>query len=253
MFRRLVMILRAKFNKGLRKAEDPRELMDLSYEDQQNLLYNVRRSIADLATSKKQLELKRDSVVKSIATLEEQATQAVKMERDDLAEQALQRKVMLEETRDGLNTSITELTERTNLASSQAAALEAKIEKFKIDKEVFGARYTAAEATVKIGEAFTGIGDGMQNIGQIAARANEALEQEEARGLAIGELVENGTLRDMTAIDAPDKLTKELASLTSGDKVKEELAALKAAHAPAIEAPKTTRKPRAKKAEVTAQ
>jgi hypothetical protein len=41
LMRRLVMLFRAKANKALDRAEDPREILDYSYERQLELRYDV--------------------------------------------------------------------------------------------------------------------------------------------------------------------------------------------------------------------
>ena len=51
------MIFKSKANKALDRAEDPRETLDYSYEKQLDLLQKVRRGVADVATSRKRLEL----------------------------------------------------------------------------------------------------------------------------------------------------------------------------------------------------
>jgi phage shock protein A len=57
MGRRIALIFKAKANKVLDKAEDPRETLDYSYEKQLELLTKVRRGVADVATSRKRLEI----------------------------------------------------------------------------------------------------------------------------------------------------------------------------------------------------
>ncbi|MGH3796307.1 MAG: PspA/IM30 family protein [Pseudonocardiaceae bacterium] len=51
--RRLALIFRAKTNKVLDRAEDPREVLDYSYERQVEMLAKVRRGLADVATSRR--------------------------------------------------------------------------------------------------------------------------------------------------------------------------------------------------------
>jgi len=46
LMRRLVMLFRAKANKVLDRTEDPREMLDYSYERQLELLQQVCRGIA---------------------------------------------------------------------------------------------------------------------------------------------------------------------------------------------------------------
>jgi phage shock protein A len=57
IMQRISLIFRSKANKALDKAEDPRETLDYSYTKQQELLQKVRRGLADVATSRKRLEL----------------------------------------------------------------------------------------------------------------------------------------------------------------------------------------------------
>ena len=57
IFQRMSLIFRAKANKALDRAEDPRETLDYSYQKQLELLQKVRRGVADVATSRKRLEL----------------------------------------------------------------------------------------------------------------------------------------------------------------------------------------------------
>ena len=57
MMKRISTIFRAKANKALDKAEDPRETLDYSYQRQLEMLTKVRRGVADVATSRKRVEL----------------------------------------------------------------------------------------------------------------------------------------------------------------------------------------------------
>ena len=64
IFKRMSTIFKAKANSALDKAEDPRETLDYSYQKQLELLQKVRRGVADVATSRKRVELQA-----SLATL----------------------------------------------------------------------------------------------------------------------------------------------------------------------------------------
>ena len=61
---RTMLILKAKWNKLLDRAENPAETLDYSYEEQLRQLQNVKRGIADLTTAKKRLELQYTSMQK---------------------------------------------------------------------------------------------------------------------------------------------------------------------------------------------
>src|SRR5438034_10089313 len=85
-------IVKAKLSKLLDRAEDPGETLDYSYEKQLELLQNVKRGIADVATAKKRLELQTTQLEQSVVKLETQARDALAAGREDLARQALERK-----------------------------------------------------------------------------------------------------------------------------------------------------------------
>ena len=59
---RLAMLFQAKASKVLDRAEDPRETLDYSYQKQLELLQQVRRGVADVATSRKRLELQAEQL-----------------------------------------------------------------------------------------------------------------------------------------------------------------------------------------------
>ena len=57
IFERIALMFKTKAHKTLDKYEDPRETLDYSYERQLELLRKVRRGVADVATSRKRVEL----------------------------------------------------------------------------------------------------------------------------------------------------------------------------------------------------
>ena len=90
--RRIATLFRAKANKALDRAEDPREMLDYSYERQLELLQQVRRGVADVATSRRRVELQLAQLQQSAAKLQGQAQQALAAGREDLAREALTRR-----------------------------------------------------------------------------------------------------------------------------------------------------------------
>src|SRR5262249_50981729 len=90
--KRVSTIFRAKANKALDKYEDPRETLEYSYEKQLELLQKVRRGVADVATSRKRVELQMNQLQQSTDKLDRQARDALAAGREDLAREALSRK-----------------------------------------------------------------------------------------------------------------------------------------------------------------
>src|SRR5258708_6470711 len=121
----------------LRQPEDPREALDLSYQRQLEILTKVRCGVADVATSRKRVELQVDSLEQQAGKLASQREEAVRAGRGELAAEARAREAGGEE-------------ERLTLASQR---LQAKVEAFRMRKESVKASYTAAEASIAVGRA----------------------------------------------------------------------------------------------------
>src|SRR6188472_2754754 len=127
MMKRISMIFRAKANSALDKAEDPRETLDYSYQRQVEMLTKVRRGVADVATSRKRVELQVAQLDQQAAKLTQQAQKALSMGREDLAREALTRKSGLTGQMEGLRQQQAQLQgeeEKLTLASQR---LQAKV------------------------------------------------------------------------------------------------------------------------------
>src|SRR5437763_2130428 len=228
---RASLVVKAKFSKLLDRAENPTETLDYSYEQQLQLLQNVKRGIADVVTAKKRLQLQTSQLEQSVVKLETQARQALGAGREDLARQALARKSAVQQQLQGLDAQVQGLEQQQEKLVASESQLQAKIEAFRSEKEVIKAQYSAAEAQVKIGEAATGIGEQMADTGLAIQRARDKTEQMQARANAIDELTAAGTLEDFTA-GGQTQLDRELSQLASQSQVDSDLARLKAEIAP---------------------
>jgi phage shock protein A len=224
-FSRLKLIFQAKANKALDAAEDPRETLDLSYEKQMELLTQVRRGVADVATSKKRLELQSQKLQESSAKLESQAAAALQAGREDLARTALERKAGVQSQLEGIQVQQTQLqAEQDKLVATQQK-LETRIEQFRVRKETIKAQYTAAEAQTKIGESLSGISEDMADAGMAMQRAEDKVQTMQARAGAIDELLESGALEDLSV--SGDAIDRELTQIASQSAVDADLARLK--------------------------
>jgi phage shock protein A len=226
IIQRIAMIFRAKANAALDKAEDPRETLDYSYEKQLEMLQKVRRGVADVATSKKRLELQAAKLEQSVTKLDGQARTALQAGREDLARVALERKKGVQMQLQSLDEQRAQLQGEQDKLVMAEQRLTARVEAFRTQKETIKAQYTAAEAQTRIGEAVAGISEEMGDVGLAMDRAQNKVETMRARAGAIDELLESGALNDITA-PGQDALDRELAQLTAGASVDAELAALK--------------------------
>src|SRR5213083_688043 len=217
LMQRTMTIIKARYSKLLNRAERPSETLDYSYEQQLQLLQNVKRGVADVVTAKKRLQLQTDQLKQSVVKLETQARQALGAGREDLARQALERKSAVQQQLQGLDAQVKGLEDQQQKLIANEKALQAKIEAFRSQKEVIKAQYSAAEASVRINEAATGIGEQMADTGLAIQRAKEKTEQMQARAAAVDELVTSGALDDFTS-DKTD-LDRQLSQISSQSQV----------------------------------
>ncbi|MGH9000061.1 MAG: PspA/IM30 family protein [Acidimicrobiia bacterium] len=227
LMKRFSDIFRAKTSKLLDKAEDPRETLDYSYERQLEMVQQVRRGLADVATSRKRVELQVTQLQASQAKLDDQARQAMAAGREDLARAALSRKAGIGTQLDGLNAQHTQLDAEQEKLTLALQRLQAKVEAFRTKKETIKATYTAAEASAKIGEAVSGISEEMGDVGLAMQRAEDKTAQMQARAGAVDELIASGALDDVTAEPGGD-IQAELNKLSAGASVESDLARLRA-------------------------
>ena len=227
IFSRMSMIFRAKTDQALDKMEDPRQTLDYSYQRQLELLQKVRRGVADVATSRKRVELQATQLSTQADKLTQQAQKALEVGREDLAREALSRRSGIQQQLSDLQAQHAQLQGEEEKLTRASQRLQAKVDAFRTKKETIKASYSAAEAQTRINEAFSGISEEMGDVGLAIQRAEDKTQQMQARAGAIDELLASGALDDPTGI-AKDDITLELEQLASTSDVESELARMKA-------------------------
>lgn len=227
IMKRIALIFRSKANSALDAAEDPRETLDYSYTQQQELLKKVRRGLADVATSRKRLEIQLSQLEQQSTKLEGQAQQALAAGREDLAREALTRRVAVQQQVTDLQAQHANLQAEEEKLSNASKRLEAKVESFRTKKETLKANYTAAEAQTRINEAFSGISEEMGDVGMAVERAENKTLEMQARASAVDELIATGVLNDPIS-DGKDDISAELDRVSAGNDIELELSKMKA-------------------------
>src|SRR5947207_2604737 len=92
---RLAMFFRIRVNAELDKAEDPGQVLDYSYNEQLKQLQQLRRTIPEVVTNEKKLEMQQSQLLDKLNKLDQQALFALQANREDLARLALQKKEAL--------------------------------------------------------------------------------------------------------------------------------------------------------------
>lgn len=229
LWSRIRTVFGAKANRALDRWEDPRETLDYSYEKQLSLLRDVKRGLAEVATSKQRLKMQADKLTQQESKLDEQARLAVSQGRDDLARLALQRKQVIQPQIVSLTQQVQQLDDQQTKLNDASQKLQTRIEMFRTQKEAMKAQYTAQSAQVKISESFTGLSREMNDIGTTVQRTQDRIEQMQARSGALDELIDSGALEDYTAqLGGGDDIDRQLRLSQGGGEVDRELASIKA-------------------------
>jgi len=221
---RVRLLLNTEVSSALDQAEDPRQVLDYAYNQQQQLLITLRRGLVDVATSKQQLEHQARRLETRIPQLDDQARRAVEAGRDDLARVALERKRLALSEVEGLTKQIAEVESDKQRLAAQERTLQVRVEQFRTHREVVSARYTAAEAEVRLKESLAGVSGELAELSMAVGRAEEKADRLQARARAIDSLVDLGSF---PPIGGGDFVEAELLRITVSKEIDDELAKIK--------------------------
>jgi phage shock protein A len=170
---------------------DPRDALDDSYQRQLEALTEVRRSVADVATARKRVELQVAQLEQGAERLAGQQEKALGAGREELAGEAGTREAAIREQLADLRHQLTVLTgeeERITIASQR---LQAKVDAFGTRKETIRAARTAEEASRRVREAFARLGEDtieLELTGTEPASADDGYSASAAAGLVLEEI-----------------------------------------------------------------
>lgn len=220
---RFTTIVKSKLNSLLNRAENPEEQLDYSYEKMRDKLQDVKRNVSEVTKQKVMLEKRKQNLVEEIEKHNDQAREAVRQDRDDLARRALEKKQTKMDRVETLTDQIADLEQTEQDLISQKDKLQSKIQEFKTKKEMKKAKYNAAEAQVSVQENLNSL-DG-EGVGQAIEDMEDDIEEMEARSEAMNELEEEGVIE--SPLDDTSDLESELDELSTESDIDTELDNLK--------------------------
>ena len=225
--RRIAELYEVKVNALLDRAEDPRQVLDYSYSQQQELLLRIRRAIIDVAAARSRAAVQESQLRNSADRLRQQAQQAVAADREELARQALALRTATLAQADDLAAEQTALHADEERLSAAVARLRQKVEAFRVYKETLKARYTAAQAAASAGLVLGGISEEMSDVDLATRRAEDTTARLQARADALDEMLATGGPADVTGVASDQEIQAQLDAVTTQAAVQEELAAIK--------------------------
>lgn len=224
IWKRIVSLVRSLFHRE-ESMDQLATRMDETYREQTRLLQQVRRGVADVATSRKRVEVQLAALRQTEAQLDDEARQAVARGDDAAARSALGRKVELEKAEADLTERHASLKAQEDKLQVSAQQVESGVEQFRMRRDTLTARHAAASARSEINSATTGIAAASGEMGQAMAAAERDARQLEATADAVDELVAGGVVgragedprdAEMRRFEAEEaEIERQLAELSS--------------------------------------
>jgi phage shock protein A len=209
---------------ALAPAPDPRITHLTSHQKQRALRNQVAKAIENVTAAKQRLQEAADAVREKLPVLEDQARRELKAGRETMARLALQRRHVAELELQKLDRQLAEVENEEVTLAMIEQRLSAQIEAFAARQEVIKAKFSAAEAQVRINEAVTGVSQDFAELSADLQRAEERTESLQARATAIDKLVQDG---DLAAISpSAESLDLRLGLAAADEEVERQLSAL---------------------------
>ena len=226
--RRIAELYQAKVNALLDRAEDPREMLDYSYGQQQQFLRRMRSAAADVAASRKRAEAQEDELRRAAGRLRDQAAQALAAGKEDLGREALIHRAEMIAHADDLAAEQAALCIEEERLAEEARRLETRFEAFRYRKEALKAAYAAAGAAAAGGPASS---VDVADVVEAARRAEEQAAALHARAEALSQQIKAGDPEPASSLDFYP-IQEQLDALARDAAVEEELARIRAQMGP---------------------
>lgn len=223
---RIALLFRARANRALDRMEDPGDALELAYEKQLEALQRVRRGVADVVTSQKQLEIQQRQMQTNSVRLEDLARRALEQGREELAASALTQGELIDGQLSGLRAQMEALSHQRENLEMAGQRLQTRISAMRTQKQTLKAQYSAAQATVHAGETVAGISKDMNEIELLLERARDKMLSTQARAEAVNELLDTGVLARLGA-GGIDSLEAQVRATAVEQTVEQRLAAMK--------------------------
>jgi phage shock protein A len=218
--------LKEAITAALAPAADPRVTHLTSHQKQRALLKHVSVAIEQVSISKERLAGQAAEVRAKLPVLLERARAEMRAGHQAMARLALQRRQVAAIELQTLEKQLAEVENEEAGLSMIEQRLIIQVEAFAARQEVIKARYSAAEAQVRISEALTGVSQEFEDLAAALRRAEEKAESMQARATAIDRLVQDGDLEAATLSPDADSIDRRLSLAAADDEVDRQLAVL---------------------------
>ncbi|HEY3726188.1 MAG TPA: PspA/IM30 family protein [Solirubrobacteraceae bacterium] len=194
MATRLGILIKAKLSRLLDRAEDPSETFDYSYARQTEQLTGLRNAILEIVTAKKRLERQAELRRADLARLDAGARRALELGNEELARRAIERKNSIAAELIELVGQVADLDAQQAKMVSSERATRSRLERFRAQKEVVKATYSAAQAQLAAGESAEELSRQLADMGSATRHMQDQVDEISVRASALEELERAGLL-----------------------------------------------------------
>ena len=221
---RISTILRANVNALLDQAEDPEKTLDQIIRDMAEAIGQARGQVAEMIAQEKLLEADMDRNGSLAREWSQKAELAVARGADDLAKEALRRKIDYDRNAQAYTSQLQAQQDVVTKLKHDLEQLEQKYEGAIRNREQLIARHKRAQAQQKIAQTAAQL-TAIDPTSELA-RMEERIRLEEARAAAISEVTSR-----------PQRLEDQFAALEADHELEQQLADMKAKVAGQLPAP----------------
>ncbi|MGI8424090.1 MAG: PspA/IM30 family protein [Chloroflexota bacterium] len=210
---RVSTILRANINAVLDQAEDPEKALDQLIRDMADAIGQARGSVAEMIAQEKLMEADMERNASLAREWGQKAELAVNRGADDLAKEALRRKIDYDKNSQAYSTQLQAQSDVVQKLKHDLEQLETKYENAVRNRGAMIARHRRALAQQKVAKTaaqLTTVDPSSE-----LARMEERIRMEEARAAALTEVnARPASLEDkFAALESDDDLERQLADL----------------------------------------
>jgi phage shock protein A len=191
---RISILIKAKVSRLLDRAEDPRETLDYGYDRQTEQLTSLRNAILELVTAKKRLERQAEHRRADLLRLDAGARRALELGDEELARRAVERKQTVAAELIHLVGQVSDLEAQQAKMVASERETRRRLERFRVQKEVVKATYSATQAQLAAGESAAELSAQLSDMGSETRRMQDQIDEISVRASALEELERAGLL-----------------------------------------------------------
>ena len=211
LFQRLWMTIKGWFGMGISAIEDPNALLEAAQNELREKLKQVRQQAISVVQQKNQIEMMLQNEVNKQNDLNAQIKQALRIGRDDLAEQLMKQLINVEATVTSLQAQYEQALLASETVKQQVKLFEEQVQAKYREKLQLQTQWKQAQITEKLNAALAGIS--IETSDEAWERAREKIQERQARAGAIAEMGNVSSTLEM------QKLNTEMANAQAHDRI----------------------------------